>query len=87
MNRSSLRAAWVCAALAAGLLALHFNAGRLPAWTGRLSVFAGAIALGGVAFAAHAMGRRGWTSLLCWRAQLAFAANGLLGLALLAYPR
>jgi hypothetical protein len=86
MRSAALRASYLCAALALGLLALHFNAERLPAWTRGLSWLAGGIALAGLVLAARVLGRRGWTRLEHWRAQLALALNGFLAVSFLLYP-
>jgi multisubunit Na+/H+ antiporter MnhB subunit len=86
MRKTAVRASYVCAAAALVLLALHFNAERLPAWTPRLAVTAGVIALAGALLAAVSLDRRGWTDLSHWPAQLAFAINTILALGFLAYP-
>lgn len=80
-----MRAAYLCAAVGLGLLAVHFNAGLLAGWTPALSFLSGAFALAGAAFAALHLNRHGWTRLAQWPAQAAFALNVLLGLAFLFY--
>ena len=44
-RRAALRASYLCGALAAGLLALHFNLGWLPQWTRGISLLSGGVAL------------------------------------------
>jgi hypothetical protein len=78
-------ASWLCAALAGGMLALHFNGEVAPGWTRGLSYFAGWLALAGAALAAYALGRQGWASLRYWLEQLALGVNLLLGLSFLFY--
>lgn len=86
MNRAALCASYICAAVAAASVALHFNAERFPAWTQGYAVFAGLVALAGALFAAWSLGRRGWTRLEHWRGQLSLAINGFLAAAFFAYP-
>lgn len=85
MNTVLVRASYACAALSAGLLALHFNAEQLPAWTTRLSLGAAALAFVGAACAAAALGRQGWTSLRHRAGQIALAINGFFAIAFAAY--
>jgi hypothetical protein len=80
-----LRASLLCAALALGLLAIHFNGGLLPAWTRPLALLAGALALCGAALAAFHLARHGWTKLAQWPGQVAFALNAFLAVAFLFY--
>lgn len=80
-----LRVSYLCAAVALGLLALHFNAEELSGWTRSLAALAALVALPGALLAAWSLGRRGWTSAQHWRAQIAFALNALLALAFLLY--
>jgi hypothetical protein len=75
----ALRASYVCAVVAAGLLALHFKAALLPAWTQGIALLSGGLALAGVGLAAHSFGSEGWTDIRCWPAHLAFGLNALLG--------
>jgi hypothetical protein len=80
-----VHAAYLCAALALGLLAIHFNAGLLPGWTRGLALLAGALALAGAGFAAVHLARHGWTRLRLWPAQAAFALNSVLAVAFAFY--
>lgn len=80
-----LPASYICAGLALGLLAIHFNAEVLPAWTPSLSSFGAAIASAGAALAALSLGRRGWWSLRHWGGQVALALNAFLAVALFLY--
>jgi hypothetical protein len=66
------------------LLALHFNAGVLPAWTQGIALFSGGLALAGAGLAAFSFEPEGWTDIRHWRAHLAFGINALLGLAFIA---
>lgn len=84
-RRLARQAAYLCAALAGGLLVLHFNGELAPAWTRGLSLFAGWIALAGAAAAVYALGSRGWTSLGYWPAQVALGVNLLLGISFVLY--
>jgi hypothetical protein len=86
MERVPLRASYLCAAVALGLLALHFNAEALPGWTSGLATLAAVFALPGALLAALSLGRHRWTSLQHWPAQVAFALNAFLALAFLFYP-
>lgn len=87
MKPFTLRASFVCAALGLGLLAIHFNAGLLPGWTGALAALAGAFTLFGTGLAAFWLGRHGWTRMRNWPGQVAFALNAFLALAFLFYAR
>jgi hypothetical protein len=85
MKNVPLRASYLCAAVALGLLAIHFNAGALAGWTPAFAALAAFFALPGALLAGYALGRRGWTSLQHWPVQVAFALNALLALAFLFY--
>jgi len=80
-----LRVSYLCAVVALGLLALHFNAEQLSGWTRGLAALGAVLALPGALLAAWSLGRSGWTSARYWRAQIAFALNALLALAFLLY--
>lgn len=84
MNATLVRASYLCAAIAGGLLAAHFNAGVLPAWTRGIALLSGGIAISGMGLAAFALGEGRWSSLRHWPAQLAFAVNAFLGVAFIA---
>jgi hypothetical protein len=79
-RRMALRASYACALVAAGLLACHYKAALLPAWTDGVALFSGGLALAGVGLAAYSFGSDGWTDLRYWPAHLAFGINALLGL-------
>jgi hypothetical protein len=83
-RRTALRASYLCAVVAAGLLALHFNAALLPSWTQGIALLSGGLALAGVGLAAYSFGSDGWTDIRYWPAHLAFGLNALLGLGFLA---
>jgi hypothetical protein len=83
-RRLALRASYLFAVVAAGLLALHFNAALLPSWTDRIALLSGGLALAGVGLAAYSFGSAGWMDLSYWRAHVAFGVNALLGLGFLA---
>jgi hypothetical protein len=83
-RRTALRASYLCAVVAAGLLALHFNAALLPSWTQGVALLSGGLALAGVGLAAYSFGSDGWTDIRYWPAHLAFGLNALLGLGFLA---
>jgi hypothetical protein len=70
--------------VAAGLLACHYNAALLPAWTESIALLSGGLALAGVGLAAYSFGSDGWADLRYWPAHLAFGINALLGLGFLA---
>ena len=80
-RRKALLASYICAALAAGLLAAHFNAALFPTWTRGIALLSGGIAVAGTALAAYSLGSQGWTSLRHWAGHLAFAINAFLGVA------
>jgi len=84
-RRTAVVASYLCAAVAAGLLALHFNAGLLPSWTRGISWLSGGLALAGVGLAAYSFGREGWTDIRYWPRQLAFGINALLAIGFIAY--
>jgi hypothetical protein len=84
LRRVALRASYVCAAVAAALLAAHFNAGLFPAWTRGLGLLSGGIAVAGTGLAAAAIGTDGWSDLRAWAGQLSFAINAFLGIAFIA---
>jgi hypothetical protein len=84
-RRIASRASYLCAAVAAGLLALHFNAGLLPQWTRGFSLLSGGLALAGVGLAAFSLGREQWAEIRYWRRHLAFSLNALLAIGFLAY--
>jgi hypothetical protein len=83
-RRTALRASYVCAVVAAGLLACHYNAALLPAWTRGIALLSGGLALAGAALAAYSFGAEGWADLRYWRAHVAFGINALLGLGFIA---
>jgi hypothetical protein len=85
MTRLAPRASYLCALVAMGLLALHFNAAQLPGWTRSLAVLAGGFAVAGAALAAMSLDRRGWVSIRRWPIQAAFALNTVLALGFLVY--
>jgi hypothetical protein len=87
MKPFALRASYVCAAVGLGVLAIHFNAGLLPGWTGALAVLAGAFAIFGTGLAAFCLGGQGWTRMRNWPGQVAFALNAFLALAFIFYAR
>jgi uncharacterized membrane protein HdeD (DUF308 family) len=89
MRNALLPASYLCAGLALALLALHFNAELMPAWTRSVSSFGAALALAGTFLAASSLGRRGWWSLRHWAGQVALALNAFLAVALFlfAHPR
>lgn len=80
-----VRASYLCAALALGLLAIHFNAELLPGWTRGLALLAGALALVGAGLAVLYLGRHGWTRLRHWPGQVALALNSVLAIAFAFY--
>jgi len=84
-RRTALRAAYVCAAVAAGLLALHFNAALLPRWTRGIALLSGGLALAGTGLAAFSFDRDGWTDIRYWPRHLAFSLNALLAIGFMAY--
>jgi hypothetical protein len=84
-RRTALRASYFCAAVAAGLLALHFNAGVLPRWTRGFSLLSGGLALAGAGLAAFSFGREDWADLRHWPRHLAFSLNALLAIGFIAY--
>ena len=84
LRRVALRGSYLCAVIAAGLLAAHFNAGLFPAWTRGLGLLSGGIAVAGAGLAAAAIGAEGWTNLRAWAGQLSLAINALLGIAFIA---
>jgi hypothetical protein len=75
-----LKASYLCAAVAGGLVAAHFNAELFGGWTRAMSVISAGFALAGAAFAAFRLASAGWTRLRNWPAQLAFALNALLAM-------
>jgi hypothetical protein len=83
-RRMALRASYVCAIVAAGLLACHYNAALLPAWTRGIALLSGGLALAGTGLAAYSLGSEGWTDIRYWRAHVAFGMNALLGLGFIA---
>jgi hypothetical protein len=83
-HRMALRASYVCAAAAAGLLACHYNIALLPAWTRGVALLSGGLALAGTGLAAYSFGSDGWTDIRYWPAHLAFGINALLALGFLA---
>jgi hypothetical protein len=80
-RRAALRASYICAALAAALLASHYLAAILPEWTRGLSLFSGGLALAGVGLAAFSLHPDGWTDIRQWPAQTAFGFNAFLAIA------
>lgn len=84
-RRTALRASYFCAAVAAGLLAMHFNVGLLPQWTRAFSLLSGGVALAGAGLAAFSFGRGDWADMQYWPRHLAFALNALLAIGFIAY--
>jgi hypothetical protein len=80
-----LRGSYLCAAVAAGLVALHFNAELFPGWTRGMAVLSCAFALAGAGLAATSIGSAGWTHLKLWPAHVAVALNILLALGFFFY--
>jgi hypothetical protein len=74
-----------CAVLAAGLLALHFNAELFPTWSEALAWAAALLAVAGALLSAAWLHVKGWNRLSNWPGQLAFATNTLLGMGFLVY--
>jgi len=71
--------------VAAGLLALHYNARLLPRWRRGFSLLSGGLALAGVGLAYFSFGREGWTDLGYWPRHLAFGQNAILAVGFIAY--
>jgi hypothetical protein len=84
-RRAALRASYLCAALAAGLLALHFNLGWLPQWTRGVSLMAGGLALAGAGLAAASFRRGELLDIRRWPHHLSLGLNGLLAVGFVSY--
>jgi hypothetical protein len=84
-RRTALRASYLCAAIAAGLLALHFNLGWLPQWTRGISLLSGGLALAGAGLAAASFGREDVFDIRRWPHHLALGLNGLLAAGFVSY--
>jgi hypothetical protein len=82
-----VRASYVCAVLAMALLASHYIAAILPAWTKGISLFSGGLALAGSGLAAFALTPEGWTDIEQWPAQVALGINALLAIAFIVAVR
>lgn len=80
-----LRVSYLCAAVAAGLVAAHFNAELFGGWTRGMAVISCGFALAGATCATLSIGASGWTRLRHWPAQLAFALNALLAIGFFVY--
>jgi hypothetical protein len=84
-RQTALKASYICAALAAGLLAMHYNAAVLPQWTRGLSLLSGGLALAGVGLAVYSLAPEDWTDIRRWPRHLAFGLNALLAVGFIAY--
>ena len=84
-RRTALRASYLCAAVAAGLLAMHFDIGLLPRWTRGFSLLSGGLALAGAGLAAFSFAPEEWTDIRYWPRHLAFGLNALLAIGFIAY--
>ena len=82
---AALKASYLCAAVAAGLLAMHYNTAIVPQWTRGLLLLSDGLALVGVALAVYSLRPEDWTDICRRPRQLAFGLNALLAVWFIAY--